>query len=178
VKGRIHWFDDLSGDGMVSLEDGRSVYLHYSAIKNGDITKRKCNGRMKNWVSVKSGYIGDVELVQDSTFRQVSKFTVTERAEPPAQESAYIDRQIMKAKLYIIDKEFDEIIPIDHYSDRIRAIKSKVKPTKKDQEKLELLNHRYFQYVQDIKTWNVDRTAARLAVYREHSRFFSQSDRT
>jgi cold shock CspA family protein len=38
-SGRFHWFDGTSGEGMVSLDDGTSLYCHYSAIvgidKNG-----------------------------------------------------------------------------------------------------------------------------------------------
>lgn len=34
--GTVHWFDALSGEGMVRLDDGTSLYCHYAAIKGID----------------------------------------------------------------------------------------------------------------------------------------------
>lgn len=173
MKGRIHWFDDLSGDGMVHLEDGSSVYMHWSAIENGDMSKRSCNGRIKEWKSVKAGYIGDVEMVTDTTFRQVSKFTVTERAEPPKAASHFIDRDVMKAKLAACEAEFDELYPDSgDLHDKIRALTDKIKLSKKDAAKLEAFRAERDLWDIKIKEWAEDRTAARLAIYRQHSRFF------
>ena len=31
-KGRVQWFDKLSGEGVVVGDDGQSYYVHYSTI--------------------------------------------------------------------------------------------------------------------------------------------------
>lgn len=36
LNGKIQWFDGTSGEGMVVLEDGRSVYCHFTAIDSVD----------------------------------------------------------------------------------------------------------------------------------------------
>lgn len=173
MKGRIHWFDDLSGDGMVSLEDGTSCYLHWSAIENGAESKRMCNGRMKTWKTVEAGWIGEIEMVKDTFWRQISKFKVTEHAKPRKVESSFIDRDQMKAKLVVCDQEFDELYPDsgDLY-DQIRALSNKMKLSKKQTERLEALKAEYKEHDRKLLKWSADRSAARVAIYREHSRFF------
>jgi hypothetical protein len=31
-SGKIRWFDGMTGEGMVRLDDGTNLYLHFSAI--------------------------------------------------------------------------------------------------------------------------------------------------
>lgn len=33
---KVRWFDALSGEGMVTLSDGRNFYIHYTAIEGMD----------------------------------------------------------------------------------------------------------------------------------------------
>lgn len=35
-NGIIRWFDAMSGEGMVRLNDGRSVFIHFTAIESVD----------------------------------------------------------------------------------------------------------------------------------------------
>lgn len=60
--GRVRWFDDLKGEGLVRDEEGRSFYVHYSAIETSK--KRKT---LKKNKKVK------FQLLEDSHFTQVSK---------------------------------------------------------------------------------------------------------
>lgn len=32
--GKVHWFDEKSGEGMVISESGETLYVHYSAIQS------------------------------------------------------------------------------------------------------------------------------------------------
>lgn len=172
MLGQILWFDDLSGDGMVGLEDGSSAYMHWSSIQNGDEEERFVNGKKKMWKSVKAGYIGNVKMIDSGTWRQVDTFKVTERKEPKKRQSMYIDREHMKARLVACNAEFDELFPEDNgITDKWYALNRKIKPTKKDLKDLEILNAA--KLVQDklLKQWNKDKSAAIVAIYREHSRF-------
>jgi cold shock CspA family protein len=33
-NGVVHWFDELTGDGLIKDQDGKSYYVHYSAIQS------------------------------------------------------------------------------------------------------------------------------------------------
>lgn len=60
--GKVRWFDDLKGEGLIRDENGNSFYVHYSAIDSEK--KRKVLRKNKN---VK------FQLLEDSHFAQVSK---------------------------------------------------------------------------------------------------------
>lgn len=61
--GTVHWFDEKSGEGMIkSNENGQSYYVHYSAIE--------CP---KKWKTLKDKEKVKFQLVEDVTFRQVSR---------------------------------------------------------------------------------------------------------
>ncbi|MBK7892145.1 MAG: cold shock domain-containing protein [Bdellovibrionales bacterium] len=60
--GSVHWFDEKSGEGMIKSEDGRSYYVHYSAIE--------CP---RKWKSLADKKKVKFQLVEDVTFAQVSR---------------------------------------------------------------------------------------------------------
>lgn len=70
----IRWFDALSGEGMVRLNNGRSVYIHFTAIES--INKHNHQWPTdadKTRLSKIQGQQCLVELIEDTTFVQVSK---------------------------------------------------------------------------------------------------------
>lgn len=173
MLGQVLWFDDTSGEGVISLEDGSSAYMHWSAIKGGDESEREVFGRLKTWTTVKAGYIGDVELVSDWNWRQVNIFKVTERAKPKKALSHFIDRDKMKMRLAVCKAEFDELFPDDKgVTEKFFDLKRKIKPTKKDLKALPLLESAYEEHNRQVKAWNEDKSRVIVAIYREHSRFY------
>lgn len=60
--GKVRWFNDLRGEGLVRDEEGNSFYVHYSAIESSK--KRK---------SLKKNKMVKFQLLEDSHFTQVSK---------------------------------------------------------------------------------------------------------
>lgn len=63
--GVVRWFDDLKGEGLIRDEQGRSFYVHYSAIETDK--KRK---------TLKAGKEVKFQLLEDSHFTQVDKVKV------------------------------------------------------------------------------------------------------
>lgn len=61
-NGVVHWFDDTSGEGIIKDADGKSFFVHYSAIESGD-----------SWKSLKDRQKVKFKLVRDCTFAQVSR---------------------------------------------------------------------------------------------------------
>ncbi len=62
--GHVHWFDELSGEGMIKDADGDLYYVHRSAI---DADRRSKIKTLKNKQKVK------FQLIEDTTFVQVSR---------------------------------------------------------------------------------------------------------
>jgi len=60
--GTVHWFDEKSGEGMIKSDDGQSYYVHYSAIDSS-----------KKWKSLKDKKKVKFQIVDDVTFKQVSR---------------------------------------------------------------------------------------------------------
>ena len=60
--GKVHWFDEKSGEGMIKSDDGNSYYVHYSAIESN---KKRKSLREKKKV--------EFQIIDDVTFAQVSK---------------------------------------------------------------------------------------------------------
>lgn len=73
LQAKIRWFDSLKGEGMVRLNDGRSVFVHFTAIQG-------INKHNSQWPTSEdqmklqdiSGMRCLVDLVEDTTFEQVS----------------------------------------------------------------------------------------------------------
>lgn len=61
MSGIVHWFDELSGEGIIKNAEGKSFFVHYSAIESKN-----------SWKSLKDKQKVKFKLVKDSTFSQVS----------------------------------------------------------------------------------------------------------
>lgn len=57
---KVHWFDNKSGEGMIKLENGENVYIHYSAIESDE-----------KWKTLKDGQPCKVQIIEDITFKQI-----------------------------------------------------------------------------------------------------------
>ena len=67
VPALVRWFDNLSGEGMVRLEDGSCVYVHYSAFEGS-------HGKV--WITLPGNGNNipcEVEVLDDVTFKQVAR---------------------------------------------------------------------------------------------------------
>lgn len=62
MMGKVRWFDEVKGEGLVRGEDGQSFYVHYSAI---DSEKKHKNLNENSKVKF--------QLVEDSHYIQVSR---------------------------------------------------------------------------------------------------------
>ena len=60
--GKVRWFDDLKGEGVIRDENGTSFYVHCSAIESDE--KRK---------TLKKGKEVMFQLFEDSHFTQIDK---------------------------------------------------------------------------------------------------------
>ena len=60
-QGKVHWFDNKTGEGMIKSDDGRLYYVHYSAIDSD-----------KDYKTLGDGNKVVFELIEDVTFVQVS----------------------------------------------------------------------------------------------------------
>jgi cold shock protein len=61
--GKVRWFDELKGEGVIRDENGKSYFVHYSAID-----KKK-----SNFKSLEKGKEVKFQLLEDSHFTQVDK---------------------------------------------------------------------------------------------------------
>jgi cold shock CspA family protein len=41
IKGKVSWFDQLTGDGVVCDDNGNRYYLHYTSILNEEKTLKR-----------------------------------------------------------------------------------------------------------------------------------------
>lgn len=63
-KGKILWFDDLSGDGMVANEAGENLYFHYTAIQHPKRTKKPIHNNKKvKFTLYENGYMRQVDKI-------------------------------------------------------------------------------------------------------------------
>lgn len=62
LEGRVRWFDDLRGEGLVRDSEGNSYFVHYSTIESDK--KRK---------TLKQNKKVRFQLIKDSHFTHVSK---------------------------------------------------------------------------------------------------------
>lgn len=81
IKAYVHWFDNLSQEGMIRLPDGSRVYVNNDPLHGYLLNGGKFNGLFNEKTVGKpfnlvSGQTVLVEVYEDSTFRQVSKLEV------------------------------------------------------------------------------------------------------
>lgn len=60
--GTVHLFDENSGEGLIKCESGKNYYVHYTAIDSN-----------AKWKTLKEKAKVKFQLVEDTTFSQVSK---------------------------------------------------------------------------------------------------------
>ena len=58
--GKVRWFNDLKGEGLVRDEEGNSFYVHYSVIES-----KKCRKTLKKNRKVR------FQIMEDTGFDQV-----------------------------------------------------------------------------------------------------------
>lgn len=78
IPAKIRWFDSLSGEGMVTLDDGRRLYLHFTAIdgisKNNYAWPAEVDReRLRNL----DGRPCTVELWEDTTCTMIAKLVLS-----------------------------------------------------------------------------------------------------
>jgi cold shock CspA family protein len=61
MNGIVHWFDELSGEGVIKDTEGQSYFVHYSAIESD-----------KKWKNLKDKQKVQFKIVKDYKFTQVS----------------------------------------------------------------------------------------------------------
>jgi cold shock CspA family protein len=170
-EGVIHWFDDTSGEGMVACTDGKSYYLHWSAIKGTFPPK---NGK-PSWASVKAGWRVAFNLLRDTTFSQVSELYVVEECEPRPSPSIYTDRAALKAELAAIQAMISEEWPEEGYDfdEYYRLTRKASKLTEKEELRLSEIEGLRDVWNQKIKELRERKTMLVVATYRKYSRFYS-----
>ena len=47
MKGQVKWFDDKRGYGFITAEDGRDVYVHFTAVNAEGYRTLKHNWRVE-----------------------------------------------------------------------------------------------------------------------------------
>lgn len=60
--GKVRWFNDLKGEGLIRDEEGNSFYIHYSAIES-----------KKRWKTLKKNGNVRFQLLEDPHFTQILK---------------------------------------------------------------------------------------------------------
>ncbi len=74
-KGKVRWFDELSGLGYIRDEETQeSVFVHWSAIKGASTpaNTKHYNVKMKKWATLKKNAAVLFEWCQDPYINQVS----------------------------------------------------------------------------------------------------------
>ncbi len=61
MSGIVHWFDELSGEGIVKDSDGKNYFVHYSAIES-----------QSSWKTLEDKQKVKFKIVKDYAFAQVS----------------------------------------------------------------------------------------------------------
>lgn len=163
-QGRVHWFCNTSGDGVIVDTEGNSWYLHWSAVR-GDFPAK--NGK-KSWVELKGG-----EGVEFSiTCRQADHVEITDHSPiADTKVSAFRDRGLMKQKLAAAEAMFSEEFPISKVKwDRYRKLESSSKPlTDAQRDKLVSIQQQIAHERELVRIHNERKTAVICSIYREHS---------
>ena len=164
IEGTIRWFDNTSGEGMVSATDGNSYYLHWSAV----IGKFPAANGKDRQVTLESGW----KIKFRAYGAMVAKLKIVAKVKPRKQPSMYIRRDEMKAKLTATYASFDEIFPQTTMDwDKYHLLSNKNKLTTKEEKQLKELEAERDRHNAALRIWNNEKNAVVVSIYREHSRF-------
>lgn len=168
INGTVRWFDNTSGEGMISCEDGGTYYCHWSAIKGEFPPKHN----KKRWAELTGGWKVRVKIYKSYTFNQVEELEIVEKTEAKDIPSSYNDKPAMKAKLAAAESMFDEIFPEDTVNwGMYHKLAHKAKLTDKEQAKFDGIESQIKRHNESIKKWNRDKAMVIVAIYRDHSKF-------
>lgn len=164
LQGRIRWFDNTSGEGMVSATDGHDYYLHWSAV----IGKFPAANNKDRWVTLEPGWKVRFRALRG----QVSKLKIVAKVAPRPIPSMYKNKNQMKAKLIAAYASFDEIFPETTMDwDKYHLLANKNKLTAKEEEKLKALESERNRHNDAVRRWNEEKSMVIVSIYREHTRF-------
>lgn len=75
----IRWFDSMTGEGFVRLDDGSCVFVHFTAIdsinKNNYHYPAECD-KIKLTEMMRNGRACLVDVFEDFNYRQVSRLVL------------------------------------------------------------------------------------------------------
>lgn len=71
LKGRVQWFDETSGEGVVVGDNGKSYYVHYSSIVPK--SERRTTGKTQRRRILTSGKEVEFEVYTNIYSERVSK---------------------------------------------------------------------------------------------------------
>ncbi|MEQ1875668.1 MAG: cold-shock protein [Bdellovibrionia bacterium] len=75
ATGRVKWFNDSKGFGFIEREDGKDVFVHYTAIEG------------KGFKTLPEGAKVEFELLETDRGPQADKVRVIETTEPPPPQA-------------------------------------------------------------------------------------------
>ena len=81
--GKVRWFDNLSGEGMIREANGNSIYIHWSAIADKPIQH---NSNKTEWYVLFPGQMVEYSVYSNSYHRQVEKIM---KVDKPSQMGYY-----------------------------------------------------------------------------------------
>jgi hypothetical protein len=80
---KIRWYDKLSGEGMVRLENGESVFFHFSSLVDQlnprKLPAHRCHAFPSDYdwsFSLENDMTVQVQVYRDEQFKQVNKMKV------------------------------------------------------------------------------------------------------
>lgn len=75
AEGTVKWFDDSRGFGFIALPGGDDIFVHFSAIQNGDTLLREGQKvRFDIVQSLKGNKAANVEVVTAKSSNDARKF--------------------------------------------------------------------------------------------------------
>lgn len=65
-KGKVLWFDDLAGEGMVLDEAGNNLYFHHTAIKNEKQKMKLAEDALVKFTIYENGYLRQIDQLKEA----------------------------------------------------------------------------------------------------------------
>lgn len=165
LEGRVRWFCNTSGEGMISATDGKSYYVSWGSV----LGKFPPKHNKASWVEMFSGQGVTFEIVCN----QAHNVTITDDTRSIPAPSMYIDRPLMKAKLAAAKAMFAETFPENRVNwDEYRKLSnSSKKLTDKQKNKVAKIEEEIKRHNLQVKEHNAELSALLCSIYREHSTF-------